>query len=163
MRINEMKLLFVPPYCRCHYRSLSCVDVLCVERSDVTIFLISFSRCDVTFSLAGFLYRRNIRRWHVKKMPTHIRVLQILRVNLFVLLLLCSYSPIARPRSTLTFRRTLALASQDSIASNIYLSLQSQRTALAFSCPCSALSTGVATDFLQVHWRWTLTIKNIKS
>ena len=37
-----MKLLFVPPYCRCHYRSLSCVDVLRVERSDVTIFSFRF-------------------------------------------------------------------------------------------------------------------------
>ena len=62
-----MKLLFVPPYCRWHYRSLSCVDLLRIERSDVIIFLITFSRCDVMFSLADSLYRRNIRRWHVKK------------------------------------------------------------------------------------------------
>ena len=46
-----MKLLFVPPYCRCHYRSLSCVDVLRIERSDVTIFLISFLAVTSRFRL----------------------------------------------------------------------------------------------------------------
>ena len=56
-------LLFAPPYCRCHNDSgfRFPPSWLRVTTSGAV------KTCgDVTFSVAGSLYQRNIRRWHVK-------------------------------------------------------------------------------------------------
>ena len=56
-------LLFVPPYCRCHNDSS-----FRFPPSWLRVTTSGAVNCgDVTFSVAGSLYQRNIRRWHVKK------------------------------------------------------------------------------------------------
>ena len=56
-------LLFVPPYCRCHNDS-----GFRFPPSWLRVTTSGAVKCgDVTFSVAGSLYQRNIRRWHVKK------------------------------------------------------------------------------------------------